>query len=328
MRGNKGVGHRVVAVLAAAGILLSLGVVSGVASGMEPADPTTEVYTDGTTVDASGLAGQSDATGETSAIDENDVAGESDVTNQSESTDNSTTGNQEQNTQPDQSTQNGESDTTTDDGAGNDDSEGDENTSDNSGDAAENNIDGDEQSDATDANDNDSVAESASESTHNQYPTVPCKEGALTNGKVDFSKCTVEGVTPSNSTINLFDYWTNANNPLEEGTNRYDDVINANHALKFLKDAWSRNYSSSNPGGKVQDRGNANFWTGPRCPKDDGTSGTCPAQGVDPELDLRRTGIVQNTLENGYPKLAGNTSTNPDMFKQKYNNDEKVQYDR
>ncbi|WP_072724652.1 Spy0128 family protein [Bifidobacterium lemurum] len=126
-------------------------------------------------------------------------------------------------------------------------------------------------------------------------------------GTVDFSEHTVAGVTPSNTTINLFDYWVNSTNPLNEG-NSYETLINKGHALKFLSHSNPADYAKCADAAScnIQDRGEANFWTGARS-----SSGG--------EKDLRRTGIVQNTLdESGYPKLAGNTDEHPNMFKQKY----------
>ncbi|NMM93850.1 SpaA isopeptide-forming pilin-related protein [Bifidobacterium oedipodis] len=286
MRGNKGVGHRVVAVLAAAGILLSLGAVSGVASGMEPTDPTTEVYTDGTTVDGSVSTDQSDAIDET------------DVTDQSETTDNSTADNQEQNTQPDQSTMpDSESDSAADSNTGSTNASDTDNTND------------DTDSDSTDA-----------DTTTQQDEASAVADTQLQDS--DFDKFLVnDTVSPAGTSINLFDYWTESDQTSKG--NKYDAYINKDHALKFLKNANPENYYNACQNGSsktcsVQDRGYANFWTRSSqrnlSDADDaknnyykGVSG----QDVDSwkyEKGGPRTGIVKDKLEGGYPTLSGDSN--------------------
>lgn len=76
---------------------------------------------------------------------------------------------------------------------------------------------------------------------------------------------TVPTISPSGTTINLFDYWVNSDDHLSVGGS---DGINKNHRFQF----------NNGQGGE-----SLNCWTG----------GTSP-----------RSGIVNNTLSDGYPKLS------------------------
>lgn len=102
----------------------------------------------------------------------------------------------------------------------------------------------------------------------------------LPSGKVPYDDHLVNGLSPSGTTIDLFDYWitsqTDADNVRmkhDYDTNHYDMGINKNHAIIFGRDIpWYNN----NPG-------KWNQWTGNSTP---------------------RTGIVRDKLgDDGYPSL-------------------------
>ena len=86
-----------------------------------------------------------------------------------------------------------------------------------------------------------------------------------TRAEAAFSDHTVTTISPSGTTINLFDYWVNPDDHLSVSGN---GGINANHRFQF----------NDGQGGE-----SLNQWTG----------GTSP-----------RPGIVNNTLSDGYPKLS------------------------
>ena len=90
-------------------------------------------------------------------------------------------------------------------------------------------------------------------------------EAKVSDHTVPFSNHTVPTISPSGTTINLFDYWVNPDNHLSVSGN---GGINAGHKFQF------------NDG---KGDGPLNQWTG----------GTSP-----------RPGIVNNTLSDGYPKLS------------------------
>lgn len=103
----------------------------------------------------------------------------------------------------------------------------------------------------------------------------------LPSGKVPYDDHLVNGLSPSGTTIDLFDYWitsqTDADNVRmkhDYDTNHYDMGINKNHAIIFGRDIpW---YNNNNPG-------KWNQWTGNSTP---------------------RTGIVRDKLgDDGYPSL-------------------------
>ena len=87
-----------------------------------------------------------------------------------------------------------------------------------------------------------------------------------TRAEAAFSDHTVTTISPSGTTINLFDYWVNPDNHLSVSGN---GGVNAGHKFQF------------NDG---KGDGPLNNWTG----------GTSP-----------RPGIVNNTLSDGYPQLSG-----------------------
>ncbi len=96
----------------------------------------------------------------------------------------------------------------------------------------------------------------------------------LPSGEIPFQDHLVNGVSPSGTTINLFDYWLTEQTDVDvnDPQNIANIGINANHALLFRK----------NPPGQA---GQWNSWTGNKNP---------------------RTGIVNNVLgEDGYPQLSG-----------------------
>lgn len=86
-----------------------------------------------------------------------------------------------------------------------------------------------------------------------------------TRAEAAFSNHTVTTISPSGTTINLFDYWVNPDNHLSVSGN---GGVNANHRLQF------------NDG---QGDGSLNHWTGNTNPQ---------------------PGIVNNTLLDGYPQLS------------------------
>lgn len=87
-------------------------------------------------------------------------------------------------------------------------------------------------------------------------------------------KYTVQGVSPNGTTIDLFDYWANNIGPNND-TYNLNQGINAGHQLKF------------NTGSVTNSNDLINSWTG---------------EGKGP-----RTGMVMNTLQDGYPSLANTT---------------------
>lgn len=91
-------------------------------------------------------------------------------------------------------------------------------------------------------------------------------EAAVSDHTVPFPNHTVPTISPSGTTINLFDYWVNPDNHLSVSGN---GGINASHRFQF------------NDG---QGRESLNRWTG----------------NTDPQ-----PGIVSNTLSDGYPQLSG-----------------------
>lgn len=103
----------------------------------------------------------------------------------------------------------------------------------------------------------------------------------LPSGKVPYDDHLVNGLSPSGTTIDLFDYWitsqTDADNVRmkhDYDTNHYDMGINQNHAIIFGRDI--PRYNNNNPG-------KWNQWTGNSTP---------------------RTGIVRDKLgDDGYPSL-------------------------
>ena len=107
----------------------------------------------------------------------------------------------------------------------------------------------------------------------------------LPEGEIPYSNHTVKGISPVGTTINLFDYW------LEEQTKADDrnpadywtKGINNRHALLFGRDQTGR-------------YGNWNKWTG----KDTGKV----EDAIQPY-----SGIVENKLSDGYPKMrVGNAN--------------------
>ncbi|WP_087410170.1 FctA domain-containing protein [Collinsella sp. An2] len=90
------------------------------------------------------------------------------------------------------------------------------------------------------------------------------------------AKYTVQGVSPNGTTIDLFDYWTaNTEAPSEDDNYNYNGGINNDHQLKF------------NTGTPRDASDVINSWT---------NAGNGP-----------RTGIVKNTLVDGYPSIAAGT---------------------
>lgn len=91
-------------------------------------------------------------------------------------------------------------------------------------------------------------------------------EAAVSDHTVPFPNHTVPTISPSGTTINLFDYWVNPDNHLSVSGS---GGVNAGHRFQF------------NDG---QGRESLNRWTGNTNP---------------------RPGIVSNTLSDGYPQLSG-----------------------
>ena len=106
---------------------------------------------------------------------------------------------------------------------------------------------------------------------------------------------TIRGVTPSGTTINLFDYWTTGNQTDPDNEDQQgilDSGINSGQTLKFKVNTAAE--------------GEYNAWTGSAEP---------------------RTNMVQSTLENGYPKLAvGDEESLSYLFDPMVSHDGKVSY--
>lgn len=98
----------------------------------------------------------------------------------------------------------------------------------------------------------------------------------LARASVTDPKYTVQGVSPNGTTIDLFDYWANNVGPSNDSYN-LNQGINAGHQLKF------------NTGSVTSSSDLINSWT---------NKGNGP-----------RTGMVMNTLQDGYPSLANTTLT-------------------
>lgn len=100
---------------------------------------------------------------------------------------------------------------------------------------------------------------------------------SIPSGNPPYADKIVTGVSPAGTTINLFDYWITdqfAADNTDEDANK-DKGINANHALLFTA-------------GKTNRQDAWNQWTGSKAPY---------------------SGIVDNELDNGYPKLKLNMTT-------------------
>ena len=96
----------------------------------------------------------------------------------------------------------------------------------------------------------------------------------LPSGEIPFQDYLVNGVSPSGTTIDLFDYWLTEQTDSDNSnpSDMQNKGINGKHALLFGS-------------GMPDNNGNWNAWTGNSSP---------------------RTGIVSQTLgEDGYPKLSG-----------------------
>lgn len=112
----------------------------------------------------------------------------------------------------------------------------------------------------------------------------------LPSGEIPFQDYLVNGVSPSGTTIDLFDYWLTEQTDSDNSnpSDMQNKGINGKHALLFGS-------------GMPDNNGNWNAWTGNSSP---------------------RTGIVSQTLgEDGYPKLSGQNQGYPGR-----NNDESLAY--
>lgn len=139
------------------------------------------------------------------------------------------------------------------------------------------------------------------------------EELQLPSGTPPYEEHIVDGVSPNGTTINLFDYWvtaqtdSDASDPgwrIDQGINHSGsasfDVSNpdnfnhaAGHALLFVKNANKKTQGAWN----------------------DFTGGAQP-----------RTGLVKNTLVDGYPQLNINTSTATDVNIKNRNGEESLAY--
>lgn len=120
---------------------------------------------------------------------------------------------------------------------------------------------------------------------------------ALPSGTPPYQNHIVNGVSPSGTTINLFDYWitsqTAADDSNGEGIAFLNSGINDGHALVFGSGLEGYNL------------GNWNAWTGNKNPK---------------------TGIVSNTLVDGYPQLSVDAGTAGQQIIQDRNGSESLAY--
>lgn len=100
----------------------------------------------------------------------------------------------------------------------------------------------------------------------------------LPSGTPQYPEYIINGISPNGTTINLFDYWINGQTSADNSNpSDFRNLgINANHALLFGKGVGSGD-------------GAWNAWTGNKNP---------------------HSGIVADSLENGYPKLDVNTAGN------------------
>lgn len=122
-------------------------------------------------------------------------------------------------------------------------------------------------------------------------------ELTLPSGTPPYSEHIVNGVSPNGTVINLFDYWLTeqVDSDNTEPENLSTQGINKDHALLFFKNG----------------KGGWNQWTGNKNP---------------------RTGIVQNTLVNGYPQLNLTTEGQDSeslayLFDPDINHDRKASYE-
>lgn len=112
----------------------------------------------------------------------------------------------------------------------------------------------------------------------------------LPSGEIPYQRRLVNGVSPSGTTIDLFDYWLTEQTDSDNSnpSDMQNKGINGKHALLFGS-------------GMPDNSGNWNAWTGNSSP---------------------RTGIVSQTLgEDGYPKLSGQNQGYPGR-----KNDESLDY--
>lgn len=120
---------------------------------------------------------------------------------------------------------------------------------------------------------NDADEEAADQKDVNQTTDEETSDQKEAKQPVDFNAHTVKDtVSPSGTTINLFDYWMTAQGDPDNGTaNKWLDTgINKNHRFKFVAGSDSTD--------------KMNEWTG---------------EGGGP-----RTGIVNDTLSDGMPQLT------------------------
>lgn len=114
-----------------------------------------------------------------------------------------------------------------------------------------------------------------------QDAVVPSAKAAVTG--------TIQGSTPSNTTMDLFDYWLTEQGNRDDNENDADTLtsgINADdHYLKFLRRSWGA--EGGNIGGSKPINGSLNAWTGKST---NGQGGPFSR-------------IVANELVDGYPQL-------------------------
>ncbi|NEG89450.1 SpaA isopeptide-forming pilin-related protein [Bifidobacterium aerophilum] len=112
-----------------------------------------------------------------------------------------------------------------------------------------------------------------------------------------YAKHTVQGITPSNVKMDLFDYWISGQNDVDDtnGIDSYDRMfsgINENHSLKFSRNGFGT--EGGNSGTNAPNNGSMNNWTGKTTDSDQRyTNRGGPF-----------SGIVTDTLKGGYPVLA------------------------
>lgn len=145
------------------------------------------------------------------------------------------------------------------------------------------------QADASTAQSDDSAAADANASG-DTGSTVAANDGVSAAAA---NVGTVAGSTPSNTTMDLFDYWLTGQNDQDNNdnvANTLNQGINAGHDLKFMRKSWGT--EGGNSGTSPATNPSLNAWTGKITDRQGGPF----------------TGIVENNLDaNGYPVLkAGN----------------------
>ena len=154
-------------------------------------------------------------------------------------------------------------------------------------DGANGSADADDTDDDVDGADDGASDDGASDSSDDTADAAPAADFAA---DAAYAGHTVTGVTPSNVTMDLFDYWITGQDDADNGADTYQNMsrgINDGHALKFVKNGFGT--EGGNYGRKAPDDASINNWTGK----------------TDTDRGGPFSGIVTDTLgKDGYPVLA------------------------